>query len=143
MVRCGWRKTDKTDETDGTAGSTSLVQLNLVRPVTRSERPRNNHVSHQHCWGVRERQETLRAWCHCRAMEMRVLTEVVSELMLGFGNCNLMALDGCTSGENMLFVFTRRGNARMQTRSQKSQWNHYLSRRDECPCRFCRSWHHG
>ena len=36
------------------------------------------------------------------------------------GNCDFMALDGCTRGESMPFVFARRGDARMQTRSHIS-----------------------
>ena len=47
-------------------------------------------------------------------------------VVLRVSNYNCMAIDRCTSGENILYVFTRRGNARMRTRSHKLRWNQYL-----------------
>ena len=92
------------------------------------------------CGAARQRgcREHRRVW-------LETLTVIVKVAKLAFwvGNCKCVAIDGCTSGENILYVFAHRGDARMQTRSHKLQWNQYLTRRDECSGRFCGSWHHG
>ena len=121
MARHSWPETDETNETDGTAGSSSLVQLNLVQPVTWLERSHGNHPSYQYFWGVREQQESHWEWCHGRAMERRVLTEESVRIDVVVGDCNLMALDECVRGESILFVFAHRGDSWIQTRNQKQR----------------------
>ena len=50
----------------------------------------------------------------------------MAKIALRVGNIYIMALDGCTRGESMPFVFAHRGDAQMQTQSHKSRRNHYL-----------------
>ena len=63
-----------------------------------------------------------------RRVWLETLTVIVKVAKLAFwvGNCKCVAIDGCTSGENILYVFAHRGDARMQTRSHTSRRNHYL-----------------
>ena len=46
-------------------------------------------------------------------MERRVLPEEIVRIDVGLSNCDFMALDGCTHGESMLFVFAHRRDAQM------------------------------
>ena len=52
-------------------------------------------------------------------MEKEMLTKESVKFNVRAVNCDFMVLDGCTRGESMIFVFARRGDARMQKRSQK------------------------
>ena len=114
-----WYERDETDFTDNTAYSTSLMHLNLVRPVTWSERRRNNHLSRHNCRGGKKQQESSSEWCYGRAKGRRVLPEEHVRVDVGLGNLNLLALARCTHRESIFFVFAHRGDDRMQTRSQK------------------------